>query len=258
MKGKLKNDSNIYFIGDSTLKQQFVHFACMLNPNLQKPKLLWNDFFVNWNVVFQVTGKDKRNSTRNINLKLYKVGLNFEKTHKNNLINSYNKTLYRILKDLNRHDIAIVNHGLHYNFQNISNDARELRSLAATTASVYKDVIHLRGRNNTCTLLWRETTPQHFPTPNGLWDDLLCRNHTRHEKYCGKCSKLTDSKGSVPANIRNEVTSPIILNSTVIPIIAVYEDLKFMDPSLHFTRTDCTHNGPDILLYLNLAWLDSI
>ena len=263
LQGKLGPGTHISFVGDSTMKQQFVHFACMLNPDLNKKKLKWNDFKVKWKI-------------KGIVLTLEKFGQNWDKYGRFK-IGEYGNYLRYLFSARNDKDVVLLNHGLHFNFnsdQNLSENIRQvemLQSWTSVSVRIYAELMNERGLGVMPRLMWRETTPQHFPTPNGLYAkcnktiaaaegrSCTCRNFLNSVYEEGKKveKSRSDFKDSISANIRNEISNPIISVGGHIQLLLNFDQLK-AEPKFHLGTTDCTHLGGDALLFLNIELAEGI
>ena len=255
-----ENKATIVFVGDSVVKQQVMHFACMLNP---KTKFLVDEI-QDWHEAMG-NRRPRELDVDGVHLKSHKVGRIFQNTH----------LFTPILRDelaaaTGVSDIVVANHGLHYNGGGItevsskSEKKKALSTLTQETVEVYSEFLRSGQRKvGVPFFTWRETTPQNFNTSNGHFStkcgSLVCVPLTEEMMRGQRVMPHGNSTccNCQAANLRNHVTTPIIKNSSVpIPISEIYEALAASPFNLHLTsEKDCTHWASDGLSLIHSVLL---
>mmetsp|Transcript_15024 Transcript_15024/g.28262 ORF Transcript_15024/g.28262 Transcript_15024/m.28262 type:complete len:215 (-) Transcript_15024:172-816(-) len=178
------------------------------------------------------------------------------------------RQVQRLLQVTGPGSVIVANYGLHFQ-HTFSTTGRPallhiVRDLLLAVTST--------DANRRPRLLWREGTPQQYPiTANGWWSPAARSCPAR--AACCACVALTPAmrKGNVTADAKNtsswdvfpaqamdEVVLPLLREYRV-PVIRVYEALAARgDLHAGFRPPDCTHFGPDALLYLNAQVLKAI
>lgn len=258
----LKNKS-VVFLGDSILMQQFLVFSCMLNSSvtaLEPTSVPCSgfSFFCEFQIHF-LGGITL--------LRMHRLGFQF------NNIDTYEYIYRSELTSLSDGDLAFVNQGIHYNFV-AKESVFPLAKFAELTVQIYEDVVLERGQESILpTVIWRESTPQNHPSSNGWWI-VECYNFAcecislTQDMMEGTAVALLDNRSAeqkneiacnpicCKANMRNMITNPIISASTI-PICDIYDALAHADVNLHINHADCTHFGPDALIFMNMEMLKS-
>lgn len=263
MLGKLKEDkASVVFVGDSVVKQQVMHFACMLEPATK----FVVDEVQDWHEAMG-NRRPRELHVGGVHLKSHKIGKIFQNTH----------LFTPILADelaaaKGPSSIVQANHGLHYNGGGITGGGSDnekkkgLSVLAEETVQAYSEHVGKGGKTGVPFFTWRETTPQNFNTSNGHFSSkcgsLVCVPLTQ-EMMAGK-REIAYGNGTCCgcqiANIRNAVTSPIIKNSSVpIAISEIYDAMAASPYNLHLTgEKDCTHWASDGLTLVHTVLLSQL
>lgn len=133
--------------------------------------------------------------------------------------------------------VVMINMGLHYIDNPVPNFSRIDYRQQMTTVLSYLHNLALSHTSKNIRIFWRETSAQHFPTPNGYWPGA---------KYASvmklTCRPLQDA--SAAADWRNREVEQIIAEKKlfmvqVIPFYNITAPLWSVHPSGHMQ--DCTH-----------------
>jgi hypothetical protein len=183
-----------------------------------------------------------------------------------------------------RADVIVGNIGLHYqkNFstigrsalvEHVTHFARAVADLVAPPAGGPGAGIgspKARTGRSQLRFLWRQGTPQNFPTKNGWWpyyfntclQKCACTKLT-HRMRDGNGTDITFSprveKNLVECNHPSESIHSIatsIIESHGLHVVKVYDALAAAPVNLHGGRGvpfDCTHWGVDALIFMNMA-----
>lgn len=132
---------------------------------------------------------------------------------------------------------VILNMGLHYIDNPVPNFSRIDYRHQMTTALSYLHNFALSHIGKNIRIFWRETSAQHFPTPNGYWPGA---------KYASvmKLTCVPHKDTSAQADWRNREIEEIIASKhlfmvQVIPFFKITQPLWSAHPSGHLQ--DCTH-----------------
>lgn len=180
------------------------------------------------------------------------------------------KVLPDLVKDFGPRDVAIINSGNHDNTEEQASDDRDhhgfehlenieigknkdmsrtqsktkdATQVAHAVANLVKDLRAKKG-NAAPTVIWRESTPQHFAgAVNGQWVEHPRLDHT----WMGECAALDPEllEESSDANFRNKLTNPIVDGANV-PVLRVWNALATHPESHCGKRQDCTHWNWDV------------
>ena len=234
------------------MRQQFEAFLCMLDPDVIVPKIHLDEVVVeiyNSTVVKYIpTGRL---------WKLYNPGtLSF--------IDVVEKVLNKSCRSNNEEEshtkkthveFVVLNQGLHHNAEEKvtnkeSTTGLRAQALAASTAYSLAQLRNSPKNGINQKVFWRETTQQHFATPDGNFDGK-CRGQD-----CQSCIVTPLERNSSirnTSNFRNDITNRIIETSgmTVVPI---FEPLQYSPYNFHFIG-DCTHYNSDGLIFINMMCL---
>ena len=155
--------------------------------------------------------------------------------------------------------LIIINQGIHHNkFDDefCSADCRgdSLTSLTTVATSFYEELA--ASKRDDMDVMWRESTPQNFPTSNGQWathgfckQECPCVPLSLNMKFgFGLYPRCEPS--CYPANIRNVLTNPIV-EAAHMPVLRIYDALADAPFNIHRNELDCTHLNSDALIYLN-------
>ena len=131
-------------------------------------------------------------------------------------------------------DILVVNTGLHHNEPN-----------ATLVANVRSFILWFQNQSSPPTVIWRESTPQHFATETGEWD-----THEKAGIVCGRvggiCAAMNPLREKTEFQKYNNASTPMIV-AAGIPIVALYQALA---PYWH-SHTGCVlkHRTVDCVHY---------
>lgn len=246
---RILENRRVVFLGDSILVQEVQQLACLLEQSGQPYTLDFDqphrkghakDMYALFH--FQ---------THNTTLEFIGGGLQWEFAGKRpyNLANE----VRQVVKTLGQRDVLEINSGVHENLESdiLNNSVAVAHGVAATMPKNAKGPV----------VLWRETTPQHFQSSNGMYPG-------RGFGKPGRCSAMTPEmllgkglKGAcrpecTHANIRNELTNPVLAESSV-PILKVWQGLvPFYDQ--HLYAGDCTHWSRSVVHFLIETFLNGL
>jgi len=246
---RLLENRRVVFLGDSILVQEVQQLACLLEQSGQPYTLDFDqphrrghakDMYARFH--FQ---------TRNTTLEFIGGGLQwqFAGKHPYNLANEFQQ----IVKTLGQRDVIEINSGVHDNLKHdILNDSVAVaHAVAAGMPKNAKGPI----------VLWRETTPQHFQSSNGMYPGRdfgkpgQCSAMT-HDMLLGKGLKGACRPECTRANIRNELTNSVLAESSV-PVLQVWQGLvPFHDQ--HLYPGDCTHWSRSVVHFLIETFLNGL
>lgn len=263
-------DINISVFGDSVMTQQMFHLACMINHNIEM-QITHEDDFTIFNIVLD-----------NVKIRHYPFSYLPDIDHNvNKLLGKYvNASLHH---PSSPYDILVLNYGLFVNEMNqfplyetlLHQILHTYTEAAASAATKHHHVLPM--------FIWRETTPQHFPSSNGWFDSACPFGHAQ----CHCVSSLTDDMRNgginIPisasfnsdknknkmcrpvcmnANSRNMIANSLILKTNemhnksnnsinnIIHINHIYNAMEVINNfNIHYSDIDCTHIS---LLPLNL------
>jgi len=236
---------NISFVGDSTLRQQFYHLICMLDQNVTKSYETFHNY----------TGNDRphfMNATLgNVKVSYYDWGRHFSK----DFINIFKYDFNKVMNESTPNDIIVMNAGLHFDWD-INTLVKTTKMMIAMYSSMKENMAQ-----NMPHVIWRDSSPQNLPSPNGWYMNGLC-------KQLGNCTcvnlteTMIDGGGSgVPANKRNTLTLPLLRNTGIV-IDECYEALIGTQPVSNIHEgtfiNDCTHLGMNGVTFQNQVLLTSI
>lgn len=149
----------ILFLGDSIMRQQMIVFGCMLDPSLVYDGCL-QDIEAHYTECVSCTFK-----IGNLVMHTFKVGAAFNTDNcLEGIINAY-LSLDESEQMFNSSDAIVINQGVHH-----QDDWKRLEQLAEISADLYRQAETKFGLGSQPAFVWRETTPQHFPTCNGFFD----------------------------------------------------------------------------------------
>lgn len=141
--------------------------------------------------------------------------------------------------------MIFMNQGLHYVSNPVAHFSKKDYEIQVTEALLYlesKRLEHLGKRR--IRILWRETSAQHFPTPNGYWPGM---------KYASKmnmtCVPIADQRPE--SDWRNSVVREIIKkNKLDISIAPFYnQTVPLWTSHVNGHLQDCTHLCWSPMLY---------
>lgn len=253
-KGLAKERSSFLMVGDSVMQQFFGALACEL-----EREGVWADpaRFTNTDEMryagFPVTdpGEDKE--------KIYEVPMKFAPIY--HFVNGRwdriaNASMHHLRKNvedfLNGHDglTVLINMGLHYVSNPIAHFTREDYISQMTGCLVYLNDIAKEyiPKGKKVRMLWRETSAQHFPTPNGYWPGVKYASEMKLQ-----CNPIEDTTAA--GDWRNSDVRAIIENNKLehISIIPFYNvTLPLWSSHVNGHLRDCTHFCWSPMLYQSL------
>lgn len=154
-----------------------------------------------------------------------------------------NASMHMLQKNINeiipKHDsiVIILNMGLHYVDNPVPHFSRKDYQAQMTMCLKYLHNIAMNYPNKQIQVFWRETTAQHFPTPNGYWPGAKFANTIKFG-----CQPIKDP--SPAADWRNRDIESIILRHNLfkIKIIRYYNlTLPLWSEHPNGQLKDCTH-----------------
>ena len=246
LQAKIKtfHGKKIAFIGDSVTRQTFIHFACMLNPHHSINFRSIRDHHYHRSIpVHAFDGKVIKSSSTSLELVSCSIHLDSCR-----FVYLFEHTLREALE---HNDYVIVNMGLHHNLPNNSLvSGLEMTGLDQSIASfvvaalrIYNES-HVSGKSKSI-LLWRESNPQTYDTPNGLYGF--------HASSCIHLhSDMFNNIALASPNFRNEIANSILegtdiaVASIFIPL-AAYTNTSYRIHNHH----DCTHLNANSLFYID-------
>jgi hypothetical protein len=228
-----EEESALILVGDSVMQQFFNGIACEL-----ERVGIWKDSskFTNTDEVQYVRVTANGTAVPIFFLPIYHlVNSRFDRIP-NAAMHKLETTLAAAIQ---KHQglTIMVNMGLHYIENPVPNFSRIDYQHQMTTVLSYLHNFALSHSKKNVRIFWRETSAQHFPTPNGYWPGA---------KYASSmkltCVPLQDA--SAAADWRNSDVAKIINASRLfmvqtIPFYKVTAPLWDMHPSGHLQ--DCTH-----------------
>lgn len=142
----------------------------------------------------------------------------------------------------------LLNMGLHYVSNPVAHFTREDYISQMTECLSYLNGLVLQHPKKKIRVLWRETSAQHFPTPNGYWPGV---RYAASMKL--RCSAIADN--STAADWRNSDVRDIIRNKKLsqVEIIPFYNvTLPLWTSHVNGHLRDCTHFCWSPMLYQSL------
>lgn len=143
---------------------------------------------------------------------------------------------------------VLLNMGLHYVSKPVAHFTREDYISQISEALSYLNNVVLQHPTKKIRVLWRETSAQHFPTPNGYWPG---QRYAASMKL--RCSAIADN--STTADWRNSDVRDIIRNKKLsqVEIIPFYNvTLPLWTSHVNGHLRDCTHFCWSPMLYQSL------
>lgn len=220
-------------IGDSVMQQFFSAIACEL-----EREQVWKDpgRFTNTDEMQYVRAGPNETVVPMMFLPIYHfVNGRYERTP-NAAMKKLESTLNSMVAD-KKSLAVIVNMGLHYIDNPVPNFSRIDYRAQMTAALSYLHNFALSHTSKNIRIFWRETSAQHFPTPNGYWPGA---------KYASvmKLTCVPHKDTSPEADWRNREIERIIASKSlfmiqVIPFFNITQPLWSVHPSGHMQ--DCTH-----------------
>jgi len=246
---QILENRRVVFLGDSILVQEVQQLACLLEQSGQP-------FTLDFDKVHRKGhAKDMyalfRFQARNTTLEFIGGGLQWQLAGKQpyNLASEFR----RVVKTLGQRDVLEINSGVHDNLEDdiVNNSVAVARAVADAMPSKAKGPI----------VLWRETTPQHFQSSNGMYPGRgfgkpkRCSAMTP-EMLLGKGLKGACQPECTHANIRNELTNAVLAKSSV-PVLHVWQGLiPFYDQ--HLYAGDCTHWSRSVVHFLIETFINGL
>lgn len=220
-------------VGDSVMQQFFSAIACEL-----EREQVWKDpgKFTNTDEVQYVRVAPNATIVPMAFLPIYHfVNGRFDRVPQA-AMRKLESTLDAWIKD-KKSLVVIVNMGLHYIDNPVPNFSRIDYRHQMTAALTYLHNFALSHTNKNIRIFWRETSAQHFPTPNGYWPGA---------KYASvmKLTCVPHKDTSPAADWRNREIEQILSSKKlfmiqVIPFFNITQPLWSVHPSGHMQ--DCTH-----------------
>jgi hypothetical protein len=133
--------------------------------------------------------------------------------------------------------VILINMGLHYVDNPVAGFSKDDYAQQMTTVLTTLHQTVIDHPDHTIKVLWRETTAQHFPTPNGYWPGVKYATHMRLQ-----CTAIQD--GSPQADWRNRAIEQIIVQHNLfsVQIVRFYNiTLPLWSAHPNGRLRDCTH-----------------
>lgn len=220
-------------VGDSVMQQFFSAIACEL-----EREGVWKDpgKFTNTDEMQYVRVSPNASVVPMLFLPIYHfVNGRFDRVPQA-AMRKLESTLDEMTKD-KKSLVVVVNMGLHYIDNPVPNFSRIDYRHQMTAALTYLHNFALSHSEKNVRIFWRETSAQHFPTPNGYWPGA---------KYASvmKLTCVPHQDTSAQADWRNREIEDILRNKNlfmiqVIPFFNITAPLWSSHPSGHMQ--DCTH-----------------
>ena len=158
--------------------------------------------------------------------------------------NHLKHSLNNIIKD-HKKIVILINMGLHYVDNPVAGFSKNDYHQQMTTVLMYLQELTIAHPQHKFHILWRETTAQHFPTPNGYWPGVRYATGMKIG-----CEPIKDP--SPQADWRNRAIEDIILKNNLfqVKILRFYNitvPLWSEHPNGHLR--DCTHFCWSPMLY---------
>jgi hypothetical protein len=135
-----------------------------------------------------------------------------------------------VLDDLKRQDVLVVNYGHHYMFRK-AQFVPHMKDFLSALKSLL-----LRRGEDAPTVIWRENSPQHFPTSSGAYDRHLFRKaNTFGDSHgtppTGYPCKSTDFESARSVNWWNDDIAEL-LEEVNIPVLKIW-NITQAAPQMH-------------------------
>lgn len=236
-----KKNGAMLVIGDSVMQQFFSAIACEL-----EREGVWNDpsKFTNTDEVQYVKPKG---ASKPVTMKFLPI-YHFVNGRWDRIANASMHHLTTAVETMSaKHDslVIILNMGLHYVDNPVAGFSRAdyVSQMTDALGYLHRTVIKHPSRN--IKVFWRETSAQHFPTPNGYWPGQRYSNTLKLA-----CEPIADP--SPQADWRNRDVENIILHNNFfnVNIIRFYnQTLPLWSQHPNGKLKDCTHFCFSPMLY---------
>lgn len=243
---------SITVIGDSIMRQQFYFLSCLLDPNVE---------IVNSKDTFEYWWGPKAPRWRSsqsgrIRVVYYEWGSFFTPQYGDILREDLSKALY----DSKPNDVILINEGAHERIHQLG----RLNQIVHFMVQIFNDIRRDIG-DKTPLLIWRETTPQNFPTPNGWYIEGTCDTAELRVQDSCKCIPITEEMNSedniyhISANMRNIIAHDI-LKDTQVFYDPIFEPLAKAPFDIHSSmeKGDCSHIGVNGLAFMTQVFASTI
>jgi hypothetical protein len=252
-------NTTITMIGDSTMRYQFHHLCCMLNIPFQQhqdseySRTQWGFYYP---TKFWCDIGD-------LHIKMFIWAQKIMANTDIAIYQHFTKAMY----DGSKNDFILLNYGLHQDtVEELNNNRNGLLKLASSVRMVYDDTKNTIP-NKLPIVIWRETSPTHFPSTNGWYYENWCNPHDIDDngKPC-QCVALTDEMRQgiakprghqpsyphnpdclpqcLPANARNTIALSEIGHTNIV-IERIYDALDmapfYVHRALSHRGLDCVH-----------------
>ena len=212
----------LYFVGDSIMENLFSSVACSLGavkPGMKQAKEVAPG--VSASIRKRCAKWPKENHTRVCLVRRGREGI----------VNADGDVDLGPVHHLKPDDVVVMNLGVHYN----RDDAADLKKHAKLIAKLVADKELFPPRE----LVWRETTAQHFHTPDGSFESTK-NAHQFRSKPCAATTALPAANATKHASWRDDISAPILE-----PVSTLTLRLGMLSatvpPILHRGGADCTH-----------------
>lgn len=255
------SNMHISVFGDSVMTQQMFHLACMISSSIQM-HIIEEDGFKVFEIIIE-----------NVKIRHYPFSYLHHVDH--NVGQVLHKFVTKHLLHASPWDVLVFNFGLFVNEATQFQPYETLVSQIVQTYEVAKATADKEEKKLPLTI-WRETTPQHFPSTNGWFDKLCPFGHGQ----CHCVPSITNAMrngSSIPvsasfdtsaekmcrpvctsAATRNTIADTVIRREQSIHINHIYAALEAATFDLHYTNEDCTHLRQLPLNFMNRVLLSTI
>jgi hypothetical protein len=259
--GLANERSALLLVGDSVMQQFYGAMACELeregvwtDPNNFKDtdSVKYVEMDVTRAASVQTGAKERSAKSHGVRIKFLPI-YHFVNGRWDRVANASMHNLRTNVEELANSDeydgiTIIMNMGLHYVSNPVAQFTRPDYIAQMSEALSYLNKVVLQYPLKRIRVLWRETSAQHFPTPNGYWPGV---RYAADMKL--KCEAIADN--STTADWRNSDVRDIIRNKGLhqVEIIPFYNvTLPLWTSHVNGHLRDCTHFCWSPMLYQSL------
>jgi len=164
VKRTLQQYDRISMVGDSILRQQFMGFVCMMNPDMRTKNFVKENEGSEGMYEYHIDVE----SNRSVRLVYSKFGLQFPDEETKHLLTP---GFIDALQNSTHRSAIIVDAGIHYSSDTASRMVTALETLQE------------KARGTAASVFYVEPTAQEFPTSSGIWT-RMCTNGRNKKKHC--------------------------------------------------------------------------
>lgn len=256
LRGSSSNGNNnasnmsIFLIGDSLMREQFFFLSCLLDLDAT---------IVNSNKTYTYSWGTQAHRWRmsqsgHLRIVYFEWGSLFTSRYGDILREDLSKALY----ESHPNDVILINEGIHVRLDKLS----VLGQLVHGVRDIYLDVRRDRVEKIPF-VIWRESTPQNFPSPNGWYIAGICdKPATIATCHCVPLTpEMISSNNSiqVPANMRNIIAYEVLKSGEIFYDLC-FDPLAIAPFNTHtsFAQGDCTHLGFNGVAFLTQVLASTI